>query len=126
MDVFIIDGAGDFDPTVDISWHQIRRRDVIFFMAVIAEDKNSGVFQEFIDDVDRFDVLALSRNTRNKRKHASDIDPDFDSCPTGLVEFLDDCRIDKIIQLQDDIGLFSGFTVFDFILESEPSTRIQP
>lgn len=86
FNVFIKDGAGDFNPAVNISWHQISGSDVAFFISIIAEYHEPGMLQKAVNDPYCFNVFADILNAWHEGDHAPYYQADCNSGTAGLVK----------------------------------------
>src|SRR3546814_7136937 len=88
----------------------------------MAEANDSAVLQEPSDDALHPDVLGQSRHAGPEAADATDDQVDGNAGLRGLVEGIDDLRIDQGVQLGPDRRRQPGPRVADLVLRSEEHT----
>ena len=58
FNIFIKDGAGNFNPVVNISWHQIGGSYVAFFIPIITEYHEPRMLQKAVNDPYCLNIFA--------------------------------------------------------------------
>ena len=61
--------AGNFDSPVEVPWHPITRRNVHFWLGIVAEGKKPRVLQISPHDTDALDILGYCWKAGNQRVH---------------------------------------------------------
>ena len=95
------------DPPVEVARHHVGRADIDQRLrrrqaVAVAEAEDAGVLEEAADDRLDPDVLGKPRNARPQAADAADHQIDLHAGDAGVVERVDDGRIDQRVHLHPD------------------------
>ena len=121
-----INRAGHLNTTVEVTWHPVGRRNINIIFSTVGKQKCTGVLEVFINDTNRFNILAQVRIAGFQPKYAANDQLNLHSCLACLVEFVNHFWIDEAIHFQNHVGRLSLFGIGNFLINfmnKKPSHR---
>ena len=119
VDGRIEDGHDRLDPAVEVARHHVGRADEDLGFrrrqaVAVAEAIDAGVLEEAPDDRLHADALGQAGNAGPETADAAHDEVDLDAGLAGVVERVDDLRIDQRVHLHPDLRRAAGLGVGHF------------
>ena len=106
MKASILDRSDNLDASIEVARHPVGGSEIQLLLAVVGEIEDARMLQKAADDADDSDAIADPWYSRSKAADAAHDQVDVDSSLRGIVEMLDDVRIDQRIHFGDNARWF--------------------